>query len=74
MSHSKGIVGALILSSLLLSPLAMAEESQTFAAMNEARHAAFEQHETELAMQAKDQLKTQQASAAQAQTESANHS
>ncbi|WP_397452656.1 hypothetical protein [Pseudomonas sp. NA-150] len=74
MSHSKGIIGALILSSLLLSPLAMAEESQSFAALNEARHAAFEQHETELAMQTKEHLNTQQASSAQPQSQSANHS
>jgi hypothetical protein len=74
MSNAKGIASAFVLSSLLLSPFAMAEESQAFVARNEAQHATFELHETELAQQqAKDHLKTPQVSASKPQTESANH-
>ena len=42
MSNSMGIASAFILSSLFLSPLAMAEESQAFVARNAARDAAFQ--------------------------------
>jgi hypothetical protein len=74
MTNAKGIASAFVLSSLLLSPFAMAEESQAFVARNEVQHAAFEQHEAELAQQqATDHLKTPQVSASQPQTESVNH-
>lgn len=43
MSNSMGIASAFVLSSLFLAPMAMAEESQTFAAHNAARAAAFQE-------------------------------
>ncbi|NNA23552.1 hypothetical protein HBN70_22850 [Pseudomonas lundensis] len=49
MSSSMGMASVFALSSLLLSPLAMAEESPAFVAQNAARAAAFEQHQKELA-------------------------
>ncbi|WP_249677250.1 hypothetical protein [Pseudomonas abieticivorans] len=74
MSNSMGIASAFILSSLFLSPLAMAEESPAFVAQNEARHAAFEQHQVELANKAQESEKTQQTSAVQDQNASAKDS
>ncbi|MDB6051701.1 MAG: hypothetical protein JWR17_4447 [Pseudomonas sp.] len=65
MSKSITLAGAIIVSSLLLSPFAMAEESQSFVAQNEARHTVFVEHQEALAAQAKENLKTQQASASQ---------
>ena len=44
MSNSMGIASAFVLSSLFLSPFAMAEESQAFVAQNAARAAAYEEH------------------------------
>jgi len=73
MSKFTTVAGALIVSSLLLSPFSIAEESQSFVAQNEARHAAFEQHQEVLAAQAKENLKTQQASASQQQDVTAKH-
>ncbi|MCW2269769.1 hypothetical protein KC131_24110 [Pseudomonas sp. JQ170] len=43
MSNSMGIASVFALSSLLLSPLAMAEESQAFVAQNAARAAVHDQ-------------------------------
>jgi len=48
-----GIASAFVLSSLFLSPLAMAEESQSFVAHNAARAAAFQ--EAQIAQAAKNQ-------------------
>ena len=62
MFKSIGFASALIVSSLLVAPFAMAEESQAFVARNEAIHANFEQHEEALAAQAREHDKTQQAS------------
>ena len=42
MSNSMGIASAFVLSSLFLSPFAMAEESQAFVAQIAARAAAYE--------------------------------
>ncbi|UCR82876.1 hypothetical protein [Pseudomonas chlororaphis] len=53
MSNSMGIASAFVLSSLFLAPMAMAEESQTFAAHNAARAAAFQ--DTQEALAAKQQ-------------------
>ncbi|MGC5703677.1 hypothetical protein J4P02_26115 [Pseudomonas sp. NFXW11] len=55
MSNSMGIASAFVLSSLFVAPVAMAEESQAFAARNAARAAAFEQ------AQVAQQQSTQQA-------------
>lgn len=52
MSNSMGIASAFVLSSLFLSPLAMAEESQAFVAKNAARAAA---QETQTAQATKNQ-------------------
>ena len=48
MSSSMGMASVFVLSSLLLSPLAMAEESPAFVAQNAARAASFEQNQAEL--------------------------
>ncbi|WP_445180999.1 hypothetical protein [Pseudomonas sp. McL0111] len=62
MSNSMGIASAFVLSSLILSPMAMAEESQSFVAQNAARAQAFEQYQTEV--MAKTQGATQAPQAA----------
>jgi len=73
MFKSIGIASALIVSSLLAAPFAMAEESPAFVARNEAVHTNFEQHEEALAAKAKEQDKTQQASTYNPQVENAKH-
>lgn len=73
MFKSIGIASALIVSSLLAAPFAMAEESPAFVARNDATHANFEQHEEALAAKAMEQDKTQQASTYNPQSESAKH-
>jgi hypothetical protein len=65
MSNSMGIVSALVLSSLFLSPLAMAEESQTFVAQNATRAAAFEEHQSEMTAKASEATQAPQASSLQ---------
>lgn len=67
MSNSMGIASAFVLSSLFVSPLVMAEESQTFVAHNAARAAAFEQHQNEMTAKAAGATQTPQASRVQAQ-------
>ncbi len=74
MSKSLGIVGAIILSSMMLSPLAMAEESPAFVARNEAIQANFEQHQEALALKAQQHENSQQAQAAKAQNDEAKNS
>ncbi|RON16161.1 hypothetical protein [Pseudomonas frederiksbergensis] len=64
MSNSMGIASAFVLSSLFLSPFAMAEESQTFVAQNTAR--AYEQSQSELTAKAQEAAPTPQASSTQA--------
>jgi uncharacterized membrane protein len=73
MLKSIGIASALIVSSLLVTPFAMAEESPAFVARNEAVHTNFEQHEQALAARATAQDKTQQASTYNPQAENAKH-
>ncbi|VVO49393.1 hypothetical protein AB4P91_10890 [Pseudomonas sp. B21128] len=67
MSNSMGIASAFVLSSLILSPMAMAEESPAFVAHNSARAQAYDQHQTEMMAKAKDATQTPQAAATQAQ-------
>ena len=67
MSNSMGIASAFVLSSLFLSPWAMAEESQTFVAHNAARSAAFEEHQIEMTAKAVQDAQAPQASSIQAQ-------
>ncbi|CAN7272920.1 MULTISPECIES: hypothetical protein [unclassified Pseudomonas] len=67
MSNSMGIASAFVLSSLFLSPFAMAEESQTFVAQNAERAKAYEQYQNELTAKAQEAAQTPQASSTQAQ-------
>ncbi|MCU1760515.1 hypothetical protein NTD84_12425 [Pseudomonas sp. 14P_8.1_Bac3] len=67
MSNTMGIASAFVLSSLFLSPFAMAEESQTFVAQSAARASAFEAHQSEMTAKAPDAAQTPQASSSQAQ-------
>ncbi|WP_096509161.1 MULTISPECIES: hypothetical protein [Pseudomonas] len=67
MSNSMGIASAFVLSSLFVTPFAMAEESQTFAAQNAARVAAYEQHQIEMTAKAQQATQAPQASSTQAQ-------
>jgi hypothetical protein len=60
MSNITGIASAFVLSSLFLSPFAIAEESQTFVAHNAARAAAYDQ--SEMTAKAQDAAQTPQAS------------
>jgi len=66
MSNSMGIASAFVLSSLFLSPFAMAEESQAFVAQNAARAAAYEEHQIEMTAKAQEATQAPQASSAQA--------
>ena len=74
MSNTMGIASAFVLSSVFLSPLAMAEESHTFVAQNAARAAAFEEHQTEMTAKANDTAQTPQASSVQTQQRVQNDS
>ncbi|WP_285419380.1 hypothetical protein [Pseudomonas sp. efr-133-TYG-5] len=68
MSNSMGIASAFVLSSLILSPMAMAEESHAFVAQNSARNQAYEQHQAEMMAKAKDATQAPQAAASQARS------
>lgn len=63
MSSSMGMASVFVLSSLLLSPLAMAEESPAFVAQNAARAAAYEQHQAELTARHQNDVQPQQTQA-----------
>lgn len=67
MSNSMGIASAFVLSSLFLSPLAMAEESPAFVAQNAARAAAFDQAQAELTAKTQNPEHAPQASTIKAQ-------
>jgi outer membrane lipoprotein-sorting protein len=62
MSNITGIASAFVLSSLFLSPFAIAEESQTFVAQNAARAAAYDQYQSDMTAKAQDAAQTPQAS------------
>jgi hypothetical protein len=66
MSNSMGIASAFVLSSLFLSPWAMAEESQTFVTHNAARAASLEVHQIEMAAKAAQDSQAPQASSTRA--------
>jgi hypothetical protein len=66
MSNSMGIASAFVLSSLFVTPFAMAEESQAFVAQNAARTAAYEQ-QSEMTAKAQQATQAPQASSLQAQ-------
>lgn len=69
MSNSMGITSAFVLSSLFLAPMAMAEESQTFAAHNAARAAAFQDTQEALAAKQQNGEQLQNTTAEQRQPE-----
>ncbi|MFJ2540386.1 hypothetical protein [Pseudomonas sp. NPDC087614] len=68
MSNSMGIASAFVLSSLILSPMAMAEESQAFVAQKIARAQAYDQHQAEMVAKAKGAPQAPQAAAGAAQS------
>ncbi|RON51349.1 hypothetical protein [Pseudomonas frederiksbergensis] len=62
MSNTMGIASAFVLSTLFLSPVAMAEESPSFVAQNATRAKAFQQAQAEMTAKARDAEQTPQAS------------
>ena len=68
MSNITGIASAFVLSSLFLSPIAMAEESQTFVAQNAARTTAYDQYQSEMTAKAPDAAQSPQTSTSASQT------
>ncbi len=67
MSTSMGIASVFVLSSLMLSPMAMAEESQGFIAQKAAHDAAFEKNQAHRIAAAKDAEEARQAKTEQVQ-------
>nr|WP_231990962.1 MULTISPECIES: hypothetical protein [Pseudomonas] len=67
MSNTMGIASAFVLSSLFLSPFAVAEESPAFVAHNAARAASYEEHQGEMTAKAKEAAQTPQASMSSSQ-------
>lgn len=74
MSNIMGIASAFVLSSLILSPFAVAEESKAFVAQNAARAAAYEARQSEMTAKAQEAEQTPQASSTQAQPRIENES
>ena len=68
MSNITGIASAFVLSSLFLSPFALAEESQTFVAQNAARTTAYDQYQSEMTAKAPDAAQSPQTSTSASQT------
>jgi hypothetical protein len=62
-----GIASAFVLSSLFLSPFAMAEESPAFVAQNSARTDAYEKSRDEMTAKAQNTAQPQQTSVHQVQ-------
>lgn len=73
MSRSIRIAGALVLSSFLFAPLAMAEESPAFASRTQAQEQKIEQQQLAYETAKKDELKTRQASVAPAEMVKGSH-
>ncbi|MNY33957.1 hypothetical protein D3C86_1682600 [compost metagenome] len=69
-----GIASVFVLSSTLLSPLAMAEESRAFVAQNAARQTASEQARQELAAKATERAQLQQTSTSAQSTDTSKDS
>jgi hypothetical protein len=67
MSNTMGIASAFILSSLFLSPFAMASESPAFVAQNAARADAFEKSQAEMTAKAQNAVQPQKTSTNQPQ-------
>ncbi|WPP00789.1 hypothetical protein SFA35_05290 [Pseudomonas sp. HR96] len=72
MFRSLSIATAVVMSSLILSPLALAEESPAFVAQTQARHEAVEQRQELAAHQ--QEMKTRQAALQQQKHDIQNHS
>ena len=73
MLRSIGIASTLIVFSLLVAPVAMAEESSAFVARNDAIHTIHEQHEEALGAKSGEHEKTRQAWTYYPQAENAKH-
>ena len=73
MSNSMGIASVFVLSSVLLSPLAMAEESQAFVAQTARHQAALEQSREAFAKQ-QDAVKGSEQNASKASLNDASDS
>nr|WP_225780453.1 hypothetical protein [Pseudomonas sp. Marseille-Q3773] len=69
MSNSKGIASVFVLSSLLLSPLAMAEESQAFITRNAEFAAVHQEARDAIAAQQSDATKDANQTASKASVE-----
>lgn len=74
MSNSMGIASVFILSSVLLSPLAMAEESQAFMAQTARHQAAMEQSREAVAKHLQDSAKGAEQAASKASQNDASDS
>ena len=74
MSNSMGIASVFVLSSVLLSPLAMAEESQAFVAQTARHQAAMEQSREAFAKQQQDASKGSDQTASKANLNDASAS
>ena len=72
MFRSLSIATAAVVASLMLAPLAMAEESPAFVAQNEARQQALEVRQDVALRQ--QEMKTQQAATQQQKHDTQNHS
>ncbi|QXI29493.1 hypothetical protein [Pseudomonas vanderleydeniana] len=73
MSSSMGVASLFVLSAVMLSPLAHAEESQSFVAQNAARAAA-RQDRAEMTAKAKSRMPEQHSSVSAGQPDSAKDS
>lgn len=74
MSNSMGIASVFVLSSVLLSPLAMAEESQAFVAQTARHQAAMEQSREAFTKQRQDTPKDSEQTASKASLNDASDS
>ncbi|MFK8332075.1 hypothetical protein M2D63_018895 [Pseudomonas sp. BJa5] len=74
MSTSMGVASVFVLSSLLLSPLAMAEESKAFVAQNAEHSVALEQARQALAAQPGQSAKPAEQTASQVSVSDASDS
>ncbi|WP_248798939.1 hypothetical protein [Pseudomonas sp. MWU13-2105] len=74
MSTTLGMASVFALSTLLLSPLALAEESQTFVAQQAARAAAFQQNQAEMSAKTQHGSSEQPPSASLGQSDSGKDS
>lgn len=74
MSNSMGIASVFVLSSVLLSPLAMAEESQAFVAQTARHQAGMAQAQEAYAKKQQDAAKASEQTASQVESSAAKDS